>query len=251
MRKTFITKEYTQEFRAGTFSMLEKRNFFGSKVLELDDIMTVDENNIIWTEAADHTQGVNIDDQTQSLNVAQLKDDNHTLRIYPKQSPAEIEKFTVWELEINIQIIIKEWIFAQLKKFRTFDSIRNTETSSGNVDVAVSEYINYNIMPRIKFSTIYLYIRYFQIGEIDNTGNVALKFDTKYTAYAIIPPTTSGQSTEELILKTAQFKESIKATNFDLQLTSFGQKAKILYKQTNSSEKYKFDYYFDIVYEKA
>lgn len=251
MKKTFITKEYTQEFRAGTFSMLEKRNFFGSKVLELDDIMTVDQNNIIWTEAADHTQGVNIDDQTQSLNVTTLKGENHTLRIYPKQTAAEIEKFTIWELEINIQIIIKEWIFAQLKKYRTFNSIRNTETSSGDVDAAIAEYINYNIMPRIKFSTILLYIRYFQIGEIDNTGTVALKFDTRYTPFTIIPPTISGQSTEELILRTAAFKESIKATNFDLQLTTFGQKAKILYKQTNSSEKYKFDYYFDVVYEKA
>lgn len=251
MRKTFITKEYTQEYKAGTFSMLEKKNFLGSKVLEIDDIMTVDQNNIIWTESADNTQGVNIDDQTKNVNTTALKEDNHTIRIYPKQSKAEIDKFTTWELNINISVIIKNWIFAQLKKYRTFEYIRNTETKTNSIDAAIYEYIDYNIIPRIKFKTILLYVRYYKIGDIDNTNNVALKFDTTYTQYAIQAPDALSQTTEELILRTAEFKESIKAANFDLQIKSFGQKAQILYKQINSSETYKFDYYFDVVYEKA
>jgi len=251
MKKSFITKEYSQEAKAGTFSMLEKRNFFGGKILEIDDIMNVNQNDITWIEASDNTQGVNIDNKTQTLNTSSLKGDEHTLRIYPKQSTSEINQFTTWELVINIENIIKSWIFAQLKKFKTFSGIRNDETKSGEIDSAIKHYIELNIIPRIEFATVYLYIRYFRIGEIDNTTQVALKFDTKYTEFTIIPPPKSGETTEELLLRSEIFKESIQATNFNLNVGVFGKQATILYKQTKTSENYKFDYYFDVVYRKA
>lgn len=251
MKKTFITKEYTQEARAGTFSMLEKRNFFGGKILEIDDVMVVDQNDIIWVEAADHTQGVNIDDQTKNLDTSLLKENNHTIQVYSQQSQAELLKFTTWQIDISIETIIRDWIFAQLKKYRTFQGIRNSEVRSSEIDEAIYEYIDYNVIPRIKFTTIFLYIRYWRIGEIDNQLQVALKFDAKYTEFAIVPPPISGESTDELITRTNIFKESIKATNFDLKTGTFGKTATILYKQTESSEFYKFDYYFDVVYEKA
>ena len=51
MRKNFITKEYSLENQPGTLNMLEKRNFYGSKILEIPDTLDVDQNNIIWNES--------------------------------------------------------------------------------------------------------------------------------------------------------------------------------------------------------
>jgi len=251
MKKSFITPEYTQELVSGTFSMKEQRNFFASKILELEDIMLVDENSISWTEALDKTQGVSVDSITNSLNTNDLKERNNVIQMYPNQSIQDKEKFTIWEFEINILSIIRDWLFAKLKNARTFEYISNNNTKLLNIDKAIYEYIDYNIIPRIKFNTILLYVRYFKIGELDNNKEVALQYDAKYKLSTIFPDEKSGETTEELIKRTKEFKQSILVTNFDLKTTLFNKTAKILYKQTELSQIYKFDYYFDVIYEKA
>ena len=251
MKKNFITKEYSLESKAGTFSMLEKRNFFGSKILEIDDVMTVDENAISWNEASDGTQDVNIDDQTKTVNTTDLKDENHEIRIFPKQSNSEIKEFTTWELSIDIHTIIRTWIYGQLKKFKTFATIRNEETRHNSIDDAIYEYIDLNIIPRIDFATILLYIRWYKIGDLEASGQPALQFNAQYTENTIVPPTVSGESNDDLLRRTEEWKESILATNFNLSVDSLSKMSTILYKQTESSQFYKFNYYFDVVYQKA
>jgi hypothetical protein len=231
--------------------MKEKRNFFASKILELEDIMNVDENSISWIQAEDNTQGVNIDVITKNLNTTDLKKNNHSIQIYPNQSKSDIDKFTIWELKIDALSIIKDWIFAQLKRYKTFEFISNEDTKLFDIDKAIYEYIDYNIIPRIRFKTILLYIRYFRISELDNTNNVALQYDAKYDISTIIPEEKSGETTEELMNRITEYKQNILVTNYDLRKSTFNDIITILYKQTENAQLYKFNYYFDVIYEKA
>lgn len=251
MRKNFLTKEYSLEQRPGTLSMLEKRNFYGSKILEIPDTLTVDEIDIVWSESNDHTQGINIDDQTKVLDVNALKGDNHNIQRTPRQSDRDIREYTNYQMTINVEDIIYEWIFAQLKKFQTFAGIKNEETAANDIDKAINEYIQVNVIPRIKFDTINLYVRYFPIGTLDETGKVALQYDIRYSEDIIVPPSISGESTDQLQARSLAFKNSLKVVNYELSLDAFNRVATLNYKQTQSSQNYKFNYYFDVVYKKA
>lgn len=251
MRKNFLTKEYSLEQRPGTLSMLEKRNFYGSKILEIPDIMTVDEVNIIWSESSDNTQGINIDDQSKVLDVNQLKKDNHTIIRSTQQTDRDIREYTIYTMTINVETIIYQWIFAQLKKFETFAGINNNETAANDIDAAINEYIQVNVIPRIKFDTINLYVRYFPIGTLDESGLVALQYDIRYSENIIVPPAISGESTDQLQARSLAFKNGLKVVNYELSLDAFNKVATLNYKQTQSSQFYKFNYYFDVVYKKA
>ncbi len=251
MRKKFLTKEYSLENRPGTLSMLEKKNFFGSKIMEIPDLLTVDEVNIVWNESIDGTQLINIDDQTKILDTSDLKKENHEIERTPRQSDRDVREYTNYDLTINVKQIVNDWIFAQLKKFQTFGGIKNDETAENDVDAAIQEYIDLNIFPRIKFETVNLYVRYFQIGTLDESGLVSLQYDIRYNDNIIIPPPISGESTDQLVKRSLEYKNSLKVLNYELSLDTFEQIATLKYKQTKSSQFYKFNYYFDVVYRKA
>jgi hypothetical protein len=251
MRKKFLTKEYSLENRPGTLSMLEKKNFFSSKIMEIPDLLTVDETNIVWNESVDSTQLINIDDQTKILNTSDLKKKNHTIQRSPRQSERDVREYTNYDFTINIKTVVNNWIFAQLKKYQTFGGIKNNETAENNIDAAIQEYIDLNIFPRIKFDTINLYIRYFQIGTLDESGLVSLQYDIRYNDKIIVPPAISGESTDQLVRRSLEYKNSLKVGNYELTLDTFEQIATLKYKQTQSSQFYKFNYYFDVVYRKA
>ena len=248
MRKNFITKEYSLEQRPGTLSMLEKRNFYGSKVLEVPRVMTVDQNNIIWSESSDNTQGINIDDQSKVLDVNALKKGDHTIVRSKQQSNTDILQYTIYTLTINVDDVINQWLFAQLKKSMTFAGISNNQTQFNSIDDAINEYIVVNVKPRIKFSTINLYVRYFPIGTLDDNGLVALQYDIRYDQNIIVPPAISGESSSELAARSLAYKNSLLVANYELSLDAFNTVATLNYKQTQSSQFYKFNYYFDVVY---
>lgn len=251
MRKKFLTKEYSLENRPGTLSMLEKKNFFGSKIMEIPDLLTVDEVNIVWNESIDGTQLINIDDQTKILDTSDLKKTNHSIQRTPRQSERDIREYTNYDFTINVKQIVNDWIFAQLKKYQTFGGIKNDETAENDVDIAIQEYIDLNIFPRIKFDTVNLYVRYFQIGTLDESGLVSLQYDIRYNDNIIVPPAISGESTDQLVRRSLEYKNSLKVLNYELTLDTFEQIATLKYKQTKSSQFYKFNYYFDVVYRKA
>lgn len=251
MRKNFLTKEYSLEQRPGTLSMLEKRNFYGSKILEIPAIMTVDEVNVVWSESSDQTQGINIDDQTRVLDVNDLKKTNHTIVRTPQQSLKDIKEYTNYQFTINVETIITEWIFAQLKKSSTFANIKNSETKNNDIDSAINDYINFNVLPRIKFNTVNLYVRYFPIGSLDENGIVSLQYDIRYSEKIIVPTSISGESSDQFQARSLVYKNSLKVVNYDISLDAFNKVATLNYKQVQSSQFYKYNYYFDVVYQLA
>jgi hypothetical protein len=257
MRKSFLTKEYSIENKPGTFSMKEQKSFFSSKILEIEDIMYIGTNDINWTESSDKTQGIRLEDINKSFNTEQIKKANHTLAISPQQSEQEKREFTKWNLTFNVREMVTQYLFAQLKTNRTFSGIDNNKTLSSNIDTAITQYINDNIYPRIKFKNIVLYIQYYKIGEpqgeLDENNNpiIALKNDNKFRESLISPPPIGGESTTEYTKRIETFKNSIIVKNFQLTTDPNQNIANVIYKQIKSSLNYKFDYYYDVIWQKA
>jgi hypothetical protein len=257
MRKSFLTKEYSLEGIAGTMNMKEQRSFFSSKILEIEDEMLINENDINWTESSDKTQGIRLEDINRTFNTEEIKNINHSMIISPAQSEQEKREFTKWDLKINVRELVTQYIFAQLKVNRTFAGIDNQKTLKGDIDAAIYQYISENVYPRIKFFNIILYIKYYKIGEpqgfldSNNEPVIALQYDTKFRENLITPPSIGGESTSDYVKRVADFKNSITVKNFQLTTDPNQNVASVIYKQTESSLNYKFDYYYDVIWKKA
>jgi hypothetical protein len=250
MKKTFITKEYSCEPVEGTFNMQETRAFFASKILEIEDVMKVDDNDIIWTEASNSTQGLGVDSEKRSLDTNTLKISSHTFA-YSQQADTQIREFPSWDINIDTNKIITEYLFAQIKKHRTFTGISNDKTSYSSVNTAIREYINFNIKPRIKFSHIDLYVKYYSIGDIQENGISALQNNNTFNEGIIVPTPLSGESTGQYLNRVIEYKKGLKVSNFQLKTNIDQSNITITYKQIQNALSYKFDYYFDVIYVKA
>jgi hypothetical protein len=251
MKKNFQTREYSTEPVAGTMNMSETRAFFSSKILEIEDVMKVDENDIIWNESIDNTQGLGVDNQNRSVDMLTLKQNAHALTRAPRQSESQLREFPTWELSINIQDIIVEYLFGQLKRNKAFYGIPNSKTASGNIDDAIRQYVLLNVLPRIKFSKIDLYVKYYRIGEKQDDGKVALQGNVNFVESIITPLPKSGESTGQYMNRVSDYKKGLKITNFQLTTNSTQTNAVVTYKQIQNALEYKFDYYFDVIFEKA
>ncbi len=251
MKKNFISKEFSVELVAGTHNMKEVRTFFTSKILELEDVISVDENDIIWNESIDKTQGLGVDSENRILDTFNLKSESHSLRIYPNQSDQDKVEFTRWEFTFDLSNCIRQYLFAQLKKNKTFSGISNDKTRFNDIDRSIYDYIDYNVIPRIKFDTIELFVRYYKIGTKQENGEIALQYQNKFREDLITPIPLAGENTTQYQNRVIAFKKQIKATSFQMTTNSSQTTATVLYKATESSLNSKFDYYFNIVYKKA
>jgi hypothetical protein len=251
MKKNFITKEYSIEPIAGTLNMKEGRTFFTSKILELEDIISIDENDIIWNESIDKTQGLGVDSENKILDTFTLKSQSHTLRIYPNQTDQDKLEFTRWEFTFDLNTSIRQYLFAQLKKNKTFSGISNDKTRFNDIDRSIMDYIDYNIIPRIKFDTIELFVQYYKIGSKQENGEIALQYQNKFREDLIVPIPLAGETNAQYQNRVIAYKKQIKSTNFQMTTNSSQTTATVLYKATESSLNSKFDYYFNIIYKKA
>lgn len=256
MRKTFITPEYSSSPINGTMNQSEIKSFFQSKILQIEDEMIVSNSNISWTESIDGTQNIRLEDVNKIFDTFQVKKDNHSMIIYKNQSEQQKKEFTQWELTINIREIINQYIHAQLKANRTFENIDNINTYNNSVDKAIYQYINDNVYPRIKFSNIILYVKYYQIGEVigvnsDNSNIIALQYDATFNQNIIQLDVLNGESISDYNKRLSTYKNTINVKNFQITTDPQENVANVIYKQTLSSLNYKFDYYFDVVWKLA
>lgn len=258
MRKSFRTKEYSLEPIAGTFSMKELRNFFSTKILEIEDTMRINENNIIWSQNEDNTQGLSLDNVNRTLNMYDLKDNNHTLRMQPNQNQQQRNNYTRWEFTFQIKNMIREYLFAKLKRNRTFAGIANNKTLNNSINQAIYDYIDMNVMERLNFATVDLYIQYFPLGEeqpnlFDENNNpvVALQFDNRFREAIISPEPESNETTTEYNARVRRLKRNLLVKKFQINTDVRENTATLIYKQSENAKEYKFDYYFDIIWEKA
>lgn len=230
MRRNYISPEFEYRKVFGTLNMKEESTFFGSKMLEIEDIIELHNQGIIYYQNSNNEQ-IDLDIE-RSLNpiVYSASDDkknNHTLVIDEAQSDPQRNNLTKYIMTINLKNILENYIFATLKQYRTFESVKNTMCYTKDVNFSIKEYVIKNVLDRYKFDKVELYMRYVDLRD----QNVRRFVNTWYTSNDII--------SSEYLNKKIQTD-----TEFDQSSIS------VLFNQDKSSQQYSFEYYFKLFWVK-
>jgi len=230
MRRNYISPEFEYRKVFGTLNMKEESTFFGSKMLEIEDIIELHNQGIIYYQNSNNEQ-IDLDIE-RSLNpiVYSASDDkknNHTLVIDKSQSDPQRNNLTKYIMTINLKNILENYIFATLKQYRTFESVKNTMCYTKDVNFSIKEYVIKNVLDRYKFDKVELYMRYVDLRD----QNVRRFVNTWYTSNDII--------------SSEYFNKKIQTdTEFDQSSIS------VLFNQDKSSQQYSFEYYFKLFWVK-
>jgi len=227
MRRTYISPEFNKVNTYGTYNMVEESNFFGAKMLDIEDSIYIDKADIIWfqrlnNEQLDLTTESTLDSYVYSSSNDKLN--NHTLEVDKTQSKSQMEKDTRWILTIDLRSIISNYLFATLKKSRTFEGVRNEFTRENDIDIAIRNYITSNILNRYRYKKVELFIKY-----KDLRGQNLLRYKNQWNTNLI----------SENLLRNIQTE-----TAFD------ESSVKVTFNQEKASNQFNFDYFFNITYEK-
>ena len=228
MRRNYISPEFEHKEVYGTYNMVEESNFFGAKMLEIEDTILINNQNIIYYQMPNGEQlDLSVENTLQSYvySASSDKEKNHILTIDPTQTEYTKENLTNWTLDLNLKGMLANYLFAELKRWRTFEGIRTNMNSYNDVNSAINNYINFNVIDRYKLSSIDLYLRY-----KDLRSQNLLRYKNVWNP-DIVSPTT-------------------KFTKFQSEMSVDGGYAKVTFNQQQPSSSYTFEYFFNLYFEK-
>lgn len=228
MRRTYISKEFETKLTYGTYNMLEETNYFGSKMLEIEDTIYLASQNLIYYEKSNGEQldlGAETSLSSTIYSSSVNKQKNHTLKLDETQSSFQKDNNTTWILEIDLKTLLSDFLFATLKRYRTFEGVRTFMTRSGDINSTVNEYIRNNVSNRYKFKRIDVYIQY-----KDLRNQNVLRYKNNWNPQVEV--------------------EQNKFTKLQTDLTYDYSKIKVIFNQEKTSKNFTFDYYYNILFEK-
>lgn len=228
MKRTYISPEFDYKPIFGTFDMQESPSFFGAKLMDIEDKIEIKNSNLSYNQLASGEQL----DLASENNLPRIVYDttinkslNHSLELDPNQSDFDKENSAKWIFRIEIRDILRNHLFALLKNARTFEGIRRGYVINGDVDSAIFDYINKNILNRYELRETELFISYTDLCG-DNTlqwGNVWDKFIES---------------------------ESTKQKKFLSQISQDERFLTLNFTQEKPAFNFSFRYYFNLYYEK-
>jgi hypothetical protein len=228
MRRKNISPEFTYNKVNGTLSMLEESSFFGSKMLAVDDNITISNDNLVYYQSFNREQ-INLSTESSSspivYNTVDSKNILHTIKIDETQTQTQLDDNTRWIMEISLNELLRSYLFATVKKYRTFEGIKNSMSIYNDIDASIYEYIDKNILNRYKFKSVDFFISYNDL-KLQNI----LRFKNVYT-----------QSTENS-------NNIFKKIQTDLDFNSIT--LKLLFSQEKPSTLFSFNYYFNLFFER-
>lgn len=228
MRRNYISPEFEYKEVFGTFNMVEESNFFGAKMLEIEDSVLINNQNIIYYQMPNGEQlDLSVENTLQSYvySAAMDKEKNQILTIDPSQTEYTKENLTNWYLDINLREILANYIFSELKRYRTFEGIRTNMNTYNDVNTAIKSYINYNVIDRYKLSRIDLYLSY-----KDLRSQSLLRYKNSWNPNIVSP--------------------SNKLTKFQSEMSLDGSYTRLIFNQQNPSTAYSYEYFFNLYFEK-
>lgn len=237
MKSDLIITRFKTQPIIGTMEANEARTFFGSKMVDVEDSVLIDDSKIQYSELFSSGGTTNngyqfyVDiDQLESIylvSLTDLKNSYHTISLV-SQSSLDLQNNTQWTITIDWRSVLNQYIFYKLKNRRTFKSIRYTDVLGQNINLFINQYIIDNLTNRYQFSQLNFYVQYLDLENGLQFSNPNLLFDPIYTIDA--------KSDANLI------KNANSTVLDDLLIVN--------YKQTQSSAKMKFNYYFDLIFTK-
>jgi len=227
MRRSYISPEFDSSNVYGTLNMREDSCFLGSKMLEIEDIIYVQNQNIIYYqkfngEQIDYSSETSLDSIIYSSE--NDKFNNHTLKLDNTQTQYNLENSTKWIIDIDVSSILSNFIYSEIKKHRSFEGFKTEMSLENDVNSSVKNYVSLNVKNRYKFKSIDLYLSY-----VDLRSQNVLRYKNIWNP---------------------NIDELNKFTKIQT-ITDYTQsKIRVLFSQEKSSSLYRFDYFFNILFEK-
>ena len=228
MRRTGIAPEYNYISRPGTFNMTEKKSFMGSKIMSVDDLIELTNQDIVYYEQINGEQ-INLD-QEIGINpviysVVNDKKNNHQINLDNSQEESDKRAKVKWVININIIQLLRNLIFTEIKNSRSFEGVLNVNTVNGSVNDSIYDYIDNNIIDLYDISNIDLYIQ-----DVSLQDENRKRLDVQYNHRIV--------SVENLFQK------------YRLTYNKDKTFAQIFFTQEKDSKEYTFDYYFNVTFAK-
>lgn len=228
MRRSYISPEYISKKVYGSFNMVEESNFFLSKMLDIEDTIYIAKQDLIYYQNSNGEQlNFAIESSIASLVYSSDADklSNHSLIIDESQTQYQKDRNTKWIMTIDLSTILKNYLFASMKKFRSFEGLKNNMTRNGDVNVALRNYIDSNVYDRYKFSKIDLYISYKDLRD-----QSILRYKNYWNQNVDI--------------------ESNRILKIQTETATDGSTVKLFFNQEKDSSEFAFEYYYNILFEK-
>lgn len=228
MRRKYISPEFDYVKVHGTFNMVEESSFFGSKMLEIEDSISIKDDNLVYYQL---DNGEQLDLNSES-NLPQIvfdsvleKQNNHKLFLDEAQTEQQKNGEARWILDIQIQSVLRDYLYATLKTYRTFEGVKNNMTINNNVNAAIRSYIDNNVLDRYKFSRVELFYQSVDLLTLDG-----IKYNNVYDS--------SIEVTETLL------------TRFETETDSNDLDIRVKFYQDKPANQFAFNYYFNLYFEK-
>lgn len=227
MRRTYISEEFINNNVYGSYNMFEESNFFSAKMLEIEDFISIENQELVYFqrqsgEQLDFTVESSLPSFLYSSSTSKLN--NHTLILDDSQSVFQKNNNTRWILKINLREIFYNYIFATLKKYRTFEGLKSNMVVEGDINSAIIKYMENNVFSRYKFTSVELLIEYKDLRDQD-----VLRYKNYWK------PTLTKEN---------KFTKIQTETAFD------NSEIKIIFNQDKNSQDYCFNYFFNLLYDK-
>jgi hypothetical protein len=247
MKDDLILKTFTTEYQVGTMGAKEISTFFGGKMIDVEDYVSIESTAIQYYELYNNTGNTTMngyqyyDFDTQGIiyeaiklqNLFDVKNSNHTIGLL-QQSDNNLRVNTRWEININIKKILQTYLFLKIKERRTFKCVRPTDLISKDINQSIYDYISYNVIDRFGLDHIDFYVKYYDIIQTNTIYSpVGLQYNPIYD------------------LTIAQSENKITNLNIitDNYLNTLND-VRIMYNQIKPSDRYRFDYYFNLFFKK-
>ena len=227
MRRNYISPEYEYVKRNGSMNMIEQTSFFGSKMIDISDLLFISNENIIYYQSANKEQlNFSLENGLSPILYSSFDDkkNNHSIKIDESQNSIQYESNTKWIITIDVKKILINYLFATLKKYRTFEGIKNNMTIYNNVDTAIYEYISKNILNRYRYKSIDFFVDY-----VSFLSDGSMRYKNTF-----LEITNSPNITNKIQVMVSDNQETVT----------------LIFNQEKPSGLYNYNYYFNLHFEK-
>ena len=131
---------------------------------------------------------------------------------------------TKWILTIDVNTILFNYLFANLKKYRTFEGVANNITLYNDVNSSIKEYINRNLIYLYDMTKIEVFLKY---NDLNVSG---YRFNNLYDA--------NIESNNNLTNK------------YNITTDAITRKTIINFNQEKISSNFSFNYYYNLYFNK-
>jgi hypothetical protein len=158
MKKTYLSSDNGVKVINGVNNIKENSNYFSSTLINIPDYISIDNEDFIWYEDFNGEQ-IYIDQESNPIYYSSSNDklNNHILYLNENQSQDQLNRNTIWNIEINSKQLLFNYIYSKLKQNRTFDKLEQDKLEI-NYNSFIDKFINNNLLNKFTFDRLDLYL---------------------------------------------------------------------------------------------